>query len=114
MSLENNIREWVRLDNRLRQLNLEQKNIRQEHNKLSETIIDNIKSRHDNTRVIKISDGRLNVSDFNHYQPLTFNYLKCVLNQYFQDSNEASKLLEYIKNNRTIESSTVLRRTYNK
>ena len=114
MSLESNIRQWVQIDNRLRQLNLEQKNIRQEHNKLSYTIIDTIKSGHDNTRVVKISDGRLNISDLNHYQPLTFNYLKTVLNRYFDDNGEAEKLLEFIKQNRQIESNTVLKRTYNK
>jgi len=114
MSLENNIRQWVQLDNKLKQLNQEHRNIKQEHNKLSSLIIDTLSSRHDNTRIVKISDGRLNISNVNHYQPITFNYLKQVLNKYFNNSTDADKLLDFIKKNREMESSTVIKRTYDK
>lgn len=114
MSLENNIRKWVQLDNKLKQLNIEHRNIKQEHNNLSSLIIDTMSVRDDNTRIVKISDGRLNISNVNHYQPITFNYLKQVLKIYFNNSTDADKLLDFIKKHRQIESSTIIKRTYDK
>ena len=116
MSLDNYIREWVHLDNKLKELSKQQQDIREKHNSLSETIIDIVKTRHNNIRIIKISDGLLNLSNINCYQSLTYNYLKTVLNKYFLDSddNQTDKILEFIKANRLVESKTVLKRTYNK
>ena len=59
MSFENQIQQWVSLDNQLKQLNEKVKDLRDKRNNLEENITSYASENNLSNATVKISDGRL-------------------------------------------------------
>lgn len=114
MSLEENIKKWVVLDNQHKRLNEQVKELKEEKNYLSCNIITNFSDKNIKSPIIKISDGKLNLIETQHANVISFKFLLDCFKEYFDDVIEANKLLNFVKNKRTYTNISSIKRIYNK
>ena len=76
MSFENQIQQWVSLDNQLKQLNEKVKDLRDKRNNLEENITSYASENNLSNATVKISDGRLKFTNTKVQEPLTIKYLE--------------------------------------
>ena len=109
----NLIKEWVTIDNRLRELNLQTKNLREKKNDVNTVVINYIKNNNLDNAIIKISDGSLKFNNTNISQPLTFRYINECLNDIIDDKNQVELIINHIKNKRNVKTIMDIKRNYN-
>ena len=115
MSFENQIQQWVTIDNEMRNLNEKMKVLRDNRNKLSENIIDyaNNKNLANANSVIKISDGKLKFVNTKIQEGLTFKYLEKSLAEIINNPSQLKLIVEHLKNNRTTKTVQEIKRYSN-
>ena len=109
----NMIKEWVTIDNELRELSLKTKSLREKKNNLNNNVINYIETNNLDNAIIKISDGTLKFNYTNVSQPLTFKYINECLNDIINDKNQVEIIINYIKNKRNVKSIMDIKRNYN-
>ena len=114
MSLEENIKKWVVLDNQQKKLNEQVKDLRDKKNDLKTNIITNFSEKNIKSPIIKISDGRLSLIETQHANVISFKFLLDSFKEYFDDEIEANKLLDFVKSKRTFTNVSSIKRIYNK
>ena len=114
MSLEENIKKWVVLDNQQKKLNEQVKDLRDKKNDLTTNIITNFSDKNIKSPIIKISDGRLSLIETQHANVMSFKFLLDSFKEYFDDEKEANKLLDFVKSKRTFTNVSSIKRIYNK
>tara|TARA_Y100000741_G_scaffold332701_1_gene288819 strand:- start:1545 stop:1889 length:345 start_codon:yes stop_codon:yes gene_type:complete len=114
MSLEENIKKWVVLDNQQKELNERIKDIRYKKNNLTGNIITNFSEKNINSPIIKISDGKLSLIETQQTNVISLKFLLECFNEYFTDEKEGDKLLDFIKSKRRITNVVSIKRIYNK
>ena len=110
MTLEQNIKNWVVLDNKIKAINNQLNDLKSEKNKYNNSIIEYIANNNLDNVTINISDGKLKFSNTNYSQPLTYKYIYICLNNYFNDQDKADKIIEYIKSQRTTKTIKEIKR----
>ena len=110
MNLENNIKQWVTLDNQQKKMNEEIKIIRDKKNSLTNDIISTFKERNINSPIINISDGKLSLIETQHANVISFKFLLDSFKEYFKDEEEAQKLLDFVKNKRTFTNVSSIKK----
>ena len=98
MEIETAVKQWVSLDNKIKQLNEEVKSIREQKKEYEENILDFIteNSTNNQTPVIKISDGRLKYVETKQTAPLTLKFIEQCLNDKIPNANTVSCLLKVL------------------
>ena len=109
----NMIKEWVTIDNELRELSLKSKSLREKKNNVNNNVINYIENNNLDNAIIKISDGTLKFNYTNISQPLTFKYINECLNDIINDKNQVETIINYIKNKRNVKSIMDIKRNYN-
>lgn len=113
MSFEQNIQQWVSVDNQIKALNERLKDLRENKSNLAEKINQHIEERNLTNATIKISDGQLKFVKIKETQPLTFKYLETCLKEIIKNEDQVNKIVEYIKNKRETKSVSEIKRLYN-
>lgn len=113
MSFEQNIQQWVSIDNQMKLLNDKMKELREKKNVISEQINSHIETSQLNNVSIKISDGQLKFINVKETQPLTFKYLETCLSEIIKNEEQVKKIVEYIKNKREVKYVPEIKRLYN-
>lgn len=114
MTFQDNIKQYVILDNQIKDLNNKLKNLRAEKLEYNKKIINYIEDNNLQQATIKINDGRLNYNYNMQNQPLTYKYLENCFNKFFKNQPEVSNLLlNFIKKERDIKYIKEIKRTYN-
>ena len=112
--MEENIIHWVKYDNKLKEYNEKCKLLRQEKDKLSGNIFKSIDLTQDKGDLPKYKINDLNVmiipSKVKSYEGYTNKYLSECFTEYFQSSEQAEKLLAFLKHKRKVEEKCVLKR----
>ena len=112
MSFENNIQKWVSIDNEIKRLNEKLKSLRDEKNGLNTQIISYVNTNNLNNSQIGISDGKLRFVTTKVAQPLTFKYLEDTLSQIIQNKDQASLIVNHLKNKRITKTIPEIKRYY--
>ena len=110
MSLENNIKKWVSLDNDINSLTQKIKLLKNEKSNYNDQIIQYITQQKLNNATIKISDGKLKFIDINQQQILTYKFIYECLENFLKDNNKALEIIKFIKNSRNIKTITEIKR----
>ena len=111
MSFEEDIQDWVTIDNRLKLLNEEVKQLRSRRSELSNTILNYVET-HALARVtVKISDGKIKFINTKVTSPLTYKFIyeclaKCL------NEKKAEQLIHYIKSQRISNYNPDIKRYY--
>lgn len=112
MSFENQIQQWVQIDNQLKSVNEKVKELREKKNSISEKINNHIEENQLNNAAVKISDGQLKFVKIKETQPLTFKYLETCLSEIIKNEEQVKKIVEYIKNKREVKYIPEIKRFY--
>ena len=75
MSFENDIKQWVQIDNQLKELNERTKVLREKRNSLEKNITTYATSNNLSNSTVQIGDGKLKFTNTRVPEPLTFKYL---------------------------------------
>ena len=119
MSLETDIKQWVQLDNRMKVLGDEVKELRTQKNELNKKISSFVEDNNMNHVTVEITGGKLRFAEVKQTQALTIGYIKQCLEESFDElekyptrETKLEYLIEYIKQNRSVKYVKDIKRTY--
>lgn len=112
MSFEDNIRQWVLVDNQIKKLNEQTKTLRNQRNDLLKSINTEVDERNLKHSTIKISDGELKFNSVRVVQPLTLRFVKECLEECIQGEENVTKIMDYIKERREVKYVDEIKRSY--
>jgi hypothetical protein len=113
MSFENQIQQWVSLDNQLKQLNEKVKDLRDKRNNLEENITSYASENNLSNATVKISDGRLKFTNTKVQEPLTFKYLEKTLGEVIKNESQVKLIMEHLKQKRAVKIVPEIKRFSN-
>jgi hypothetical protein len=113
MSFENQIQQWVSIDNQLKQLNEKVKELRDKRNNLENNITTYASENNLSNATVKISDGRLKFTNSKIPEPLTFKYLERTLGEVIKNESQVNLIMEHLKQKRTIKIVPEIKRFSN-
>ena len=113
MSFENQIQQWVSLDNLLKQLNEKVKDLRDKRNNLEENITSYASENNLSNATVKISDGRLKFTNTKVQEPLTFKYLEKTLGEVIKNESQVKLIMEHLKQKRAVKIVPEIKRFSN-
>jgi hypothetical protein len=112
MSFEQNLQQWVHIDNKLKALNDEIKELKEKKNIVSEKINEYIETNDLTNKTVKLADGQLKFGKVKETQTLTFKYLETCLNEIIKNEVQVKKIVEYIKDKRETKYVPEIKRFY--
>ncbi len=113
MSFENQIQQWVSLDNQLKQLNEKVKDLRDKRNNLEENITSYASENNLSNATVKINDGRLKFTNTKVQEPLTFKYLEKTLGEVIKNESQVKLIVEHLKQKRAVKIVPEIKRFSN-
>ena len=112
MSFDQQLQQWVVIDNQMKTLNDRIKELRDKKNVLSQSINIHIETNNLTDSSVKLSDGQLKFVKVKDTQQLTFKYLETCLGEIIKNEEQVKKIIEYVKNKREIKSVPEIKRFY--
>jgi hypothetical protein len=112
MSFEQQIQQWVHIDNQLKTLGDKVKELREQKNNLSQQINTHIETKQLTNASVKISDGQLKFIQVKETQQLTFKYLETCLSEIIKNEDQVKQIVEYVKNKREVKYVPEIKRFY--
>lgn len=113
MSFENQIAQWVSIDNQLKIVNEQTKVLRDKRNTLSENITQYAANNNLSNATVQISDGRLKFANTRVPEPLTFKYLERALGEVIKNESQVSLIMTHLKEKRNIKTIQEIKRFSN-
>ena len=101
MSFENQIQQWVSLDNQLKQLNEKTRDLREKRNTLEEKITNYATSNNLSNATVEISDGKLKFVNTKVQEPLSYKYLEKTLSEIIKNETQVKLIMDHIKQKRS-------------
>ena len=112
MSFEGRIQQWVSLDNQLKKINEQTKELRVKRNELENNITAYAQSNNLSNATVKIGDGRLKFANTRVPEPLTFKYLEKTLSSVINNETQVNLIMDQIKQKRNIKIVPEIKRFY--
>jgi hypothetical protein len=113
MSFEQQIQQWITIDNQMKQLTDKIKELRDKKNTLNDAIFNHVENSNLSNSTVQISDGKLRFIKIKDTQQLTFKYLETCLHEIIKNEEQVNKIVEYIKNKRDVKYVPEIKRFYN-
>ena len=113
MNIEEQINKWVSIDNQLKKINEQTKQLRDIKQKLTENIITYHNNRNSINTPIQINDGKLKIINNKTIQTISFKYLESCLREIIKNETQIQQIIQYIKNKREIKNNFEIKRFYN-
>ena len=113
MRFENQIQQWVLLDNQLKQLNEKVKDLRYKRNDLEENITTYASENNLSNATVKISDGKLKFTNTKVQEPITFKYLEKTLAEVIKNESQVKLIMEHLKQKRSVKIVPEIKRFSN-
>ena len=111
---EENIKNWVTIDNELKKINEHAKTLRAKKVENYNNIIRYVESNNLDQATVQISDGTLHFSPVTHRSCLTFKYVEQCLQKCIQNDEQVADIMNYIKNARETTQILDIKRIYQK
>ena len=113
MNFEQQIQQWVAIDNQMKILGDKIKELRDKKNTISEQINTHVETTELSNATVKINDGQLKFVKVKETQQLTFKYLETCLSEIIKNEEQVKKIVDYIKNKREVKYVPEIKRLYN-
>ena len=109
---QDRIKQWVELDNQVKILNDQAREIRNERNNVSDEIVAFVDQNNLDKAVIEISDGALKFGKTKQSSSLTLKFVKKCLTDCITNEQTVNQLIEYMKSKREIKIKNDIKRSY--
>ena len=109
---EQQVKRWVTLDNKIKELNEEVRRLRDERNETNDAIFTIVEDNKLHNAVIKISDGRLEFKKMKVQSPLSLKYIKECIENFIEDVGQVDTIMTYIRDNREVKMVDDIKRVY--
>ncbi len=113
MTLEQNKKNWVSIDNQIKEINERAKELRESRSNLENSITQYIEENELTDATIEISDGKLRYARYKNAQPLTLKYVDKCLKEIIPNPEQVDKIMQYIKSKREEKIAPIIKRYYN-
>jgi FtsZ-binding cell division protein ZapB len=113
MSFEQNIQQWVSIDNQIRLLNDKIHELREKKSQLSENITTHVEQNNLRNATVQISDGKLRFVNTKVSSPLTFKYVEKSLGEVIKNQTQVKQIVEYLKEKRDVKVVPEIKRISN-
>ena len=113
MSFEQSIKEWVSIDNKIKEYNDGLRELRQRRSDLSQRVYDHVNANNLNHATVQISDGKLKFQSVKVTQPITLKFVKQCLLDCISNEEDVDKIMEHIKESRESKYVDDIKRFYN-
>ena len=111
-NFQKQIQNWVSVDNKMKNLQMQVKELRQVKNTLTDSIFQYAESNNLENAVIKISDGKLKFQNVKSTSPLTFRFIEECLNDVISNEEQVKTIIKYIKSKRETKYNYDIKRSY--
>ncbi len=108
------IKNWVVMDSKLKVVNEKTKQLREMKSQLNHQICDYMNNHNLAQNKITISDGELQLHEKKEYSSITFGYIERCLAELIKDKTQVEFIIQYLKDNREVTTSSDIKRTYKK
>lgn len=108
------VKKWVIMDSQLKIVNEKTKQLRELKSQLNHQICDFMNNHNLAQNRITISDGELRLHEKKEYSAITFGYIQRCLADLIKDDTQVEFIIQYLKDNREITTSSDIKRTYKK
>ena len=109
-----NIKMWVLCDQQLKLIKEKSDKIRDTKNTLSDSICTYMNENHISQKEIEITNGKIKLYEKKEYSPLTFSYIEQCLAKIISDKSHVEYIIQFLKENREIKTTTDLKSIYKK
>jgi hypothetical protein len=113
MSFENQIKQWVQLDNEIKLLNDRTKVLREKRNTLEKNITTHATSNGLSNSEVQLNNDKLKFVNTRVPEQLTFKYLERTLGEIIKNENQVKLIMEHLKNKREIKVVPEIKRFSN-
>jgi DNA repair exonuclease SbcCD ATPase subunit len=113
MNFENQIKQWVQLDNQLKEINERAKELREKRNSLEKNITNYAVSNNLSNSMVQLGDGKLKFVNTKVPEPLTFKYLEKTLGEIIKNESQVQLIMEHIKQKREVKIVPEIKRFSN-
>jgi hypothetical protein len=110
MNLDNQIQQWVNIDDQIKLLNTKAKELREKRNVLEQNITNYAASNNLSLSSIPINGGKLKIVNTRLPEPLSYKYLENTLSEIIKNENQVKLIMEHIKQKRNIKTITEIKR----
>tara|TARA_Y100000310_G_C20216500_1_gene593765 strand:+ start:232 stop:603 length:372 start_codon:yes stop_codon:yes gene_type:complete len=104
------MKQWIHLDEQLKQLSQQSKELREEKDILKLKLTSYIQDHQLTDTKFQLPNGYIKYVQQKHHSPLNYNFLHSCLVQYFDDSDLAKNVCDFIKTQRTTTNIPYIRR----
>lgn len=112
MSLNDTVSKWIRLDNKIQELNTELKQLRHDKNILENVLTNYAKDNNIINSTVKINNNQIKFSVTKSVEPITFKYLERNLYNIIKSEDQLHKTIEYLKDNREVKYNYSLKQVH--
>lgn len=112
MSFEQQIQQWVAIDNQMKLVSDKLKELRDKKHDIGAQINSYIETNELSNASVKISDGQLKFVKVKETQQLTFKHLETCLSEIIKNEEQVKKIVEYVKNKRDTKYVPEIKRFY--
>jgi|TARA_B100000925_G_scaffold162389_1_gene121878 ferritin len=113
MNFEEDIKNWVTIDNQIKKASETIKELRNKRSHFSTRIFSYAEENNLENAVIEISDGKLKFQQCKQTSPLTFRFLEECLNECIQNEDQVKQIIKFIKSKREYKYVSDIKRSYN-
>lgn len=112
MDFESNIVQWVQIDNKVRSLNKELQELREQRNNVLNILNTTVEENKMQDTLFQINDGSLKFQTTRIPQPLSLKFVKECLSECIPNTEDVDKLMDYIKTKRNYKEVHDIKRTF--
>lgn len=112
-NFESNIKKWVDIDNKYREVSERLKELRSQRSDVYEEINTFVEDQNLQSAIIQISNGRLKFQTTKVSQPLTLKFVKSCLEDIIPNEEQVSQIIQHIKDSREFKYNKDIKRFYN-
>ena len=112
MSFEQQIQQWITIDNQMKQLTDKIKELRDKKTTLNDAIFNHVENSNLSNSTVQISDGKLKFIKIKDTQQLTFKHLDTCLREIIKNEEQVNKIVDYVKNKREVKYVPEIKRFY--
>lgn len=109
-NLESNVNKWLEIDNTIKNLSEQVKDLRTQKNSVEETIMNYAERNNISNLSIKTNEGILKLTQNKSASQLTYKYLEKCLHEIISDDKQVENIINFIKNKREITETKSIKK----